>query len=147
MDSMENIKLLEQAHKVCKERGARLTAQREQVLQLLADKNSAVGAYDLLAEMQKTDAAAKPATIYRALDFLNQQGFVHKIESLNAFVICSHMSGCSHPTQLLICDECGHVEEMQSNKLDQALQSIAKTKNFKVSHQIIEAHGFCQNCC
>ncbi len=138
--------LLLQAQQVCKKKGARLTKTREQVFLLLAKHEGAVGAYDLLAELKVFDSAAKPATIYRALDFLSKQGFVHKIESINAFVMCHHFGDCNHPVQLLICDECGHVEEIQSNNFDLALRSMADTSGFTISHQIVEAHGSCSAC-
>ena len=139
-------KLLAQAQQVCKKKGARLTKTREQVFLLLADRKGAVGAYDLLDELKKVDSSAKPATIYRALDFLSKQGFVHKIESINAFVMCHHFGDCNHPVQLLICDQCGHVEEIQSNNFDLALRSMADANGFTISHQIVEAHGHCKDC-
>jgi len=113
---------------------------------LLAKQKGAFGAYDLLDELKSTDASAKPATIYRALDFLSKQGFVHKIESINAFVMCHHFSECNHPVQLLICDTCGHVEEIQSNDFDIALRKMADANGFAISHQIVEAHGKCKSC-
>lgn len=139
-------KLLQQAQRVCKERGARLTKIREQVFLLLAQHDGAVGAYELLDQLKSIDASAKPATIYRALDFLGKQGFVHKIESINAFVMCHHFSECSHPVQLLICDQCGQVEEIQSNNFDLALRTMADASGFTINHQIVEAHGSCQTC-
>lgn len=138
--------LLAQAQQVCKKKGARFTQVREQVFLLLAKHKEAVGAYDLLAQLKEIDAAAKPATIYRALDFLSKQGFVHKIESINAFVMCHHFGDCDHPVQLLICDQCGHVEEIQSNNFDLALRSMADANGFTISHQIVEAHGHCSSC-
>ena len=139
-------KLLEQAKSSCEKRGARFTLAREQVFKLLTQHEGAIGAYDLLDELKLIDTAAKPATIYRALDFLSKQGFVHKIESINAFVMCHHFSECNHPVQLLICDNCGHVEEIQSANLDLALRSMADATGFTISHQIVEAHGACQSC-
>jgi len=138
--------LLAQAKHSCQARGARFTLAREQVFMLLAKQKGAVGAYDLLDELKSTDASAKPATIYRALDFLSKQGFVHKIESINAFVMCHHFSECNHPVQLLICDTCGHVEEIQSNDFDIALRKMADANGFAISHQIVEAHGKCKSC-
>ncbi len=138
--------LLHQAQLVCQKKGARFTKVREQVFLLLANKKSAVGAYDLLEELKKLDAAAKPATIYRALDFLSMHGFVHKIESINAFVMCHHFSECNHPVQLLICDQCGDVKEIQSNNFDLALRTMADANGFNISHQIVEAHGSCKDC-
>lgn len=138
--------LLAQAQQVCQKKGARLTKTREQVFLLLAKKNGAVGAYDLLDDLKELDPAAKPATIYRALDFLSQQGFVHKIESINAFIMCHHFGECNHPVQLLICDDCGHVEEIQSNNFDLALRTMADANGFTITHQIVEAHGSCSAC-
>lgn len=138
--------LLAQAQQVCIKKGARFTKVREQVFLLLAKHEGAVGAYDLLDQLKKIDTAAKPATIYRALDFLSKQGFVHKIESINAFVMCHHFGDCDHPVQLLICDRCGHVEEIQSNNFDLALRSMADANGFTISHQIVEAHGTCKAC-
>ena len=136
--------LLDKAKIVCQQRNARLTPVRENVFLLLAKHNGAIGAYDLLADLKSIDASAKPATIYRALDFLNKQGFVHKIESINAFIMCHHFSDCSHPVQLLICDECGNVEEIQSNNFDLALRAMADASGFSISHQVVEAHGTCR---
>ncbi|GHE93960.1 zinc uptake transcriptional repressor Zur [Thalassotalea profundi] len=143
---MTSNKLLAQAQAVCSKRGVRFTTAREQVFVLLAEYEGAIGAYDLLEKLQSIDPAAKPATIYRALDFLSKQGFVHKIESINAFVLCHHFGDCNHPVQLLICDSCGHVEEIQSNNLDLALKTMADASRFTITHQIVEAHGSCQNC-
>ncbi|TPH16122.1 zinc uptake transcriptional repressor Zur [Litorilituus lipolyticus] len=139
-------KLLAQAQQVCSKKGARLTKVREQVFLLLAKHQGAVGAYDLLEELQTIDAGAKPATIYRALDFLSKQGFVHKIESINAFIMCHHFGECNHPVQLLICDTCGQVDEIQSNNFDLALRAMADASGFTISHQIVEAHGSCRAC-
>jgi Fur family zinc uptake transcriptional regulator len=138
--------LLHQAQLVCQKKGAPFTKVREQVFLLLANKKTAIGAYDLLEELKKLDAAAKPATIYRALDFLSKHGFVHKIESINAFVMCHHFSECNHPVQLLICDQCGDVKEIQSNNFDLALRTMADANGFNISHQIVEAHGSCKDC-
>lgn len=143
---MNEKNLLEQARLVCQQRGARFTQIREQVFVLLTQQDGAIGAYDLLEKLKTIDPAAKPATIYRALDFLSQQGFVHKIESINAFILCHHFSDCNHPVQLLICDQCGHVEEIQSNNLDLTIRAMADASGFNITHQIVEAHGKCKAC-
>lgn len=143
---MDIQELVTKAKNTCDSRGVRFTATREQVFRLLAEKDGAIGAYELLEQLKATDPAAKPATIYRALEFLGKEGFVHKIESINAFVLCHHFSDCAHPVQLLICDKCGHVEEIQSDNFDLALRSMADANGFTISHQIVEAHGHCQNC-
>ena len=142
--SAEN--LLALAQNVCQKKGARFTKTREQVFLLLAKHKGAIGAYDLLDELKVLDSSAKPATIYRALDFLSKQGFVHKIESINAFIMCHHFGDCNHPVQLLICDQCNRVNEIQSDHFDLALKTMADTNGFTINHQIIEAHGKCKLC-
>ncbi|KMT64385.1 transcriptional repressor [Catenovulum maritimum] len=142
---MSSKRLIEQARKACETRGARFTLVREQVFSFLANSNSAIGAYELLTQLQQLDAKAKPPTIYRALDFLIEQGFVHKVESQNAYVLCSHFAE-QHKAQLLICDNCGDVQEIQCPEINTELEKAADQYGFKVQQPTIEAHGLCKAC-
>lgn len=137
--------LTEKAKLVCHDKGVRFTTIREKVFRLLAGTQTGVGAYDLLEQLKQTEPNAKPATIYRALDFLAELGFIHKIESTNAFMLCHHFEH-SHPVQLLICDSCGHVEELHSLKIGHELNSQASELGFEVKNQTIEARGLCKKC-
>ncbi|MDX3773139.1 transcriptional repressor [Chromatiaceae bacterium AAb-1] len=142
---MSTESLVERARRICEHNGARFTTIREKVFRLLADTNGGIGAYELLEQLKITESSAKPATIYRALEFLTEQGFIHKIESSNAFMLCHHFEQ-HHPAQLLICDRCGSVTELHSGLLQQELISQAASQGFVVQHQTIEAHGFCKEC-
>ena len=137
--------LTEKAQLVCNKKGVRFTKIREQVFRLLAQTQTGVGAYDLLEKLKATVPNAKPATIYRALDFLAEMGFIHKIESSNAFMLCQHFEH-THPVQLLICEDCGHVDELHSKEIRRELNSQADEVGFKVTNQTIEAHGVCTKC-
>ena len=59
-------------------------------------------------------ARPAPITVYRALEFLRENGFVHRIESRNAFVACVHTHAAGDPVVLLICERCGTVGETSS---------------------------------
>ncbi|MFC6440639.1 transcriptional repressor [Bowmanella sp. JS7-9] len=133
------------AREYCEKKGARFTLLREKVYALLVERDGATGAYELLDRLKETEQSAKPATIYRTLDFLLEFGLIHRIESSNAFVACHHF-GCSHPVQFLICDECGDVREIQSAGLQETLDRQANQHGFRVHTQTIEAHGICANC-
>ncbi|WP_026376678.1 transcriptional repressor [Aestuariibacter salexigens] len=133
------------AREFCESRGARFTHLREKVYQLLLSSGGAVGAYDLLDTLKQTETNAKPATVYRTLDFLLEFGLIHRLESTNTFIACHHF-GCSHPVQFLICDTCGEVEEIQSDGLKETLNKQAASYGFQVSKQTIEAHGTCAKC-
>ncbi len=136
---------ISKAKEYCEGKGARFTHLREKVYELLLSKESSVGAYDLLDDLKLTETSAKPATVYRTLDFLLEFGLIHRLESTNAFVACHHFD-CSHPVQFLICDSCGQVQEIQSEGLKATLDKQAHSLGFKVTKQTIEAHGTCSLC-
>lgn len=142
---MNSTTLLQKAKSHCEQRGARFTPLREKVYNILLEKSGPMGAYELLDALRVTEASAKPATVYRTLDFLMDFGLIHKLESTNAFVACHHF-GCSHPVQFLICDTCDYVVEIQSEGLEDTLNTQASEVGFKVEKQTIEAHGICATC-
>ena len=133
------------ARQFCEDKGARFTLLREKIYALLLEHQGAVGAYELLDVLKLTESNAKPATVYRTLDFLLEFGLIHKIESTNAFVACHHFD-CNHPVQFLICDTCGDVKEIQSEGLKDTLDKQAQSVGFSVVKQTIEAHGTCAAC-
>jgi Fur family transcriptional regulator, zinc uptake regulator len=137
--------VLHQAKQLCADRGVQLTPIRYQVLELVWDSHKAVKAYDLLDKIKPLQPAAKPATIYRALDFLLEQGFIHRIESLNAFVGCGH-SGHQHEQLMLICKQCHEVEERPAAEVMRALADETQYAGFSVHSRAIEIHGICAKC-
>lgn len=145
MNKQDTQRLIRKAEKLCEQRGARLTPARREVFEILAEQQGAIGAYDLLDKLKVAVPNAKPPTIYRALDFLQEHGFVHKITSSNSYVLCSHFDH-QHPVQMLICEDCGAVQEIQSDGVYEALKKQAEGQGFQVSSQTIEAHGSCKDC-
>ena len=145
MTTPETQRLINKAEKLCEQRGARLTPARREVFEILAGQDGAIGAYDLLDKLKGAVPNAKPPTIYRALDFLQEQGFVHKISSSNSYVLCS-LFDHHHPVQMLICERCGSVQEIQSDGVYDALRKQAQSHGFTVASQTIEAHGLCHHC-
>lgn len=132
--------------RACAERGLRLTPQRTQVLQLIADAGKPLKAYDLLERLkQASGGAVAPPTIYRALDFLLEQGFIHKLASINAFTACHHPQA-HHSVPFLICDKCQNAEELEDERISAMLQHQADHCGFEVRAQVIEVHGRCAAC-
>lgn len=137
--------VLRRAESLCTARGARLTPQRRTVLELLCESNTSLSAYEILDRMRGTIRNPAPPTVYRALDFLLEQGLVHKLESLHAFVGCSHPEH-PHSSQFLICGDCGEVSEMENDAIVQCLQSAASSTGFKTSRPVVEILGTCAEC-
>jgi len=138
-------KALALAERLCEERGVRFTPLRRRVLELIWSNHESVKAYDLLDALKTFDKSAKPATVYRTLDFLLEQGLIHRIESLNAFVGCRQPER-RHELLLLICERCHTVEERPALELlDAAAREIASAR-FTPRRQSFEIRGLCAEC-
>jgi Fur family zinc uptake transcriptional regulator len=134
-----------QAETLCAERGVRLTGIRRKVLELVWSSHRAIKAYEVLERLGKDDGAQAPITVYRALDFLQEQGLVHKIESLNGFVGCSHPVD-RHDCQFFICDDCGDVAEACNAEIAKQIKRGAEAAGFAPSRHLLEIHGTCAAC-
>jgi Fur family transcriptional regulator, zinc uptake regulator len=142
--------LLGRATSICESRNVRLTDLRRQVLGLILDRESPTGAYDLLDQLRATRDSAAPPTVYRALEFLLEQGLIHKVERLSAFVGCvapvDHDHDHDHAAQFFICRTCGRVTELEDHELSHALTHAAKRLGFTLGKVTIEAEGQCAIC-
>jgi Fur family zinc uptake transcriptional regulator len=137
--------LLSRAEKLCARRGARLTDQRRDVLACVARSHAAVGAYELIERLADHGPRPAPITVYRALDFLVAHGLVHKIESRNAYVACSH-SHEGMPAALLLCEGCGTVAELDAPETFAALSKRAAGQGFTAERMVLELAGTCDHC-
>jgi Fur family transcriptional regulator, zinc uptake regulator len=131
---------------VCEQRGLKLTPIRANALQLVAAARRPIKAYDLLGQLNASRAAAAPTTVYRALDFLLEHRFVHKLASINAYVRCDHPGERQHAVFFLICDCCQSVSELEGEEIANLLQASALVKGFISQAQTLEVHGQCSGC-
>ena len=129
----------------CEMRGLRLTPLRLRVLELIAGESKPVKAYDLLDRLKGEHAGAAPPTVYRALDFLLEHRFIHKLESINAYVSCHHPS-VAHHVPFLICDECESATEICDERVAKLLGEQARALGFSARAQTLEVHGKCKRC-
>ncbi len=136
---------LSQARSLCKARKQRLTAIRELVLRLIWQSHKPLGAYELLPALAEAGFNSAPPTVYRALDFLQAQGLVHRIASLNAFIGCPSPDA-PHDGCFLICEGCRTVVELNADAIINQVQQEAQTMGFAVRQQTIEISGLCPNC-
>lgn len=130
---------------LCEKRKLRLTPVRRRTLEILLESHTAVGAYQVLNELAKGGFGEKPPQVYRALAFLIQQGFAHKLERLNAYVACAAPKKCSHPC-FMVCGECGRVAEQSVPKASEQLANAADQLGFSPMASVIELSGVCNQC-
>lgn len=121
-----------------------MTPPRRRVLELLLEAGEAVKAYDLIARFGEGGVAAKPPTVYRALEFLERTGLAHRIASISAYVACS-VGDRAHAAAFLICDCCGATQEVTPPH-GEALQQAAFGAGYLIERTTIEGHGRCPAC-
>jgi Fur family zinc uptake transcriptional regulator len=141
----ELAQLLRLAEALCRRRGVRLTAQRRRVLAVVWGSARPLGAYDILAAIRQELPRAAPPTVYRALDFLQAQGLVHKLETLHAYVGCRHPEH-DHWGQFLICTGCGDVTELEDEAIRRSLRQAAAASGFQPQRRVVELTGTCAHC-
>ncbi len=129
----------------CAARAQRLTPMRRQVLQALLASHKPLGAYEIIERLAQKNRPA-PITIYRALDFLRTNGFVHRIESRNAYVACVHNHGGEDLVVFLICESCGAVGEAPGGAAADALKASSRAAGFSPKSPLIEIAGVCSHC-
>jgi Fur family zinc uptake transcriptional regulator len=137
---------LAHAEALCGKRGERLTPMRRHVLEVLSASHKPLGAYEIIEQVAARGARPAPITIYRALDFLTAQGFVHRIESRNAFLACISNHAADAPVVFLICEHCGAVGEAASGAVADSLNAAAKNAGFTPKSPVIEISGVCKHC-
>lgn len=123
-----------------------LTKNQEMVLGALNDAKSPMSAYAILDELRGEGFRAPPQ-VYRALEKLVAGGLVHRLESLNAFVACSH-EDC-HNSGLIafaICEQCGLVSEFSDEEVSQRLNHWIADNQFTNAKTTIEIRGDCGAC-
>ena len=131
--------------KACRERGLNLTPIRAEALKQIAEAGKPVKAYDLLERMRGGPGASAPPTVYRALDFLLENGFIHRLVSINAFLACHHpLAG--HVVPILICKTCESAQELEDETLAAQLDALARAQHFEPASSYLEVLGVCARC-
>jgi Fur family zinc uptake transcriptional regulator len=133
------------AESLTQTRGEKLTKLRRRVLEIVLESHRPMGAYDILGALARDGGKPAPPTVYRALDFLRTQGFVHRIDSLNAFAAC-FAPAKTHRSHFLLCRACGSASEIENAALDAALASAASKAGFMAENETIEITGLCADC-
>jgi Fur family zinc uptake transcriptional regulator len=148
MPSVEAIIHHAEAH--CRDHGARLTPKRKQVLSGLILSEKALSAYELIDVCKEHFGETIPAmSVYRILDFLEEEHLVHKLSLANKYVACSHIT-CDHEhevPQFLICCECSRVEEISIAKsVMSELKRNVEHAGFHLVSPQLEMSCICHDC-
>ncbi len=125
---------------------ADLTRNQSLVLRVLNEAGTPMSAYDILDRLRESGMRA-PLQVYRALEKLIEHGNVHRLESLNAFVACSHAK--CHDSGFIafaICESCGNVSEFSDPEVTSRLAAWTQRNSFRAAKTTIEIRGECSAC-
>ena len=134
------------AERVCAIRAQKFTPIRRKVLQALLASHRPLGAYEVIDALARSMPRPAPITVYRALDFLMENGLVHRIESRNAYLACARDHDDAAIVAFLICDRCGAVGEVPAAPVAKSLGAAARASGFAPKLSILEITGLCAHC-
>jgi len=137
--------VLREAYKYCKHHGHRYTKPREIVLKILLNEGKPLGAYDILQQLAQYIKNPKPPTVYRAIQFWHQKGFIHSIDSLKSYIACLHGHHVGQ-TQFLICHQCQYVKELECTLDNSPPNNAAFSLGFTIMSSTTEYKGLCSKC-
>ena len=133
------------AEKVCAQKHINLTPLRRRVLEIVWRRHDPIGAYEILAELAKDRETTAPPTVYRALEFLQEAGLVHRVDALNAFLGCDRPAA-DHAGQFLVCGKCRRVAEIEDALITQSLLERAGALGFRLNNSAVEIKAVCARC-
>jgi Fur family zinc uptake transcriptional regulator len=147
---MIHSKSINNIDKICQQKGISLTQKRHNIFDVLLSSMIPLSAYDITDIYKNKFGTSMPTmSIYRILEFLTGSGLVHKLESTNKYIACSHLQ-CDHEhtnAQFLICNSCSEVEEVAlTQELHHQIEVGAEQKGFKLEALQFELHGTCKTC-
>lgn len=149
---MEQIdRVIDHAEQHCKSNGSRLTLKRKRVLAgLLQSEEKALSAYELIEICKDLYGEALPAmSMYRILEFLENEKLIHKLKLANKYVACAHIT-CDHAhavPQFLICGACQKVKEVSIPKPTiKQLEKNIEQAGFQLVSPQLEMNCICSDC-
>ena len=143
-------RILRSAEDICSKEGVRFTPKRKEIFKVMLREKKALSAYEIADKVKDlADVSVPVMSIYRALEFLEKRGLVHKIISINRYSVCSHIS-CEHKhvmPRLAVCTKCQSVDEIASNhSIQKSLQKGLNEIDFQMESRQIELVGLCSKC-
>jgi Fur family ferric uptake transcriptional regulator len=128
---------------VLRERGLRLTAQRQLVLEAVYDLGHATPD-QIHAAVSKTAAGVNISTVYRTLELLEDLGLVLHTHLSHGAPTYHAATGEAHVH--LVCRVCGGVDEVAPSIMDGVAERLRLDRGFRVDVGHVSFFGTCGAC-
>jgi Fur family ferric uptake transcriptional regulator len=126
--------------------GYRRGGARTAVIEALARHDCAVTALDLEEELREREVGVGRASVYRALEQLEQLGLVQRIEVCRGTAGFERIDPTGHHHHHAICRDCGRMVPFEDPTLERALDKVAGTMSFDVTEHDVVLRGTCDRC-
>ncbi len=136
----------EHAFAAMAEAGLRKGGARTAVVEALAGHECAVTALDLDDELRRRQPSVGRASVYRALEQLEQLGLVQRIEVCRGTAGYERVDPAGHHHHHAICGECGRMVPFEDPSLERAIGAVSRSVNFEVTQHDVVLRGRCEKC-
>ena len=126
-----------------RERGYRLTPQREIILDAVCEGGGPTTFEEIYARVKQKASAVDPSTVYRALKFFVDLQLVVVAEASDQRV---YEIALTLPYYRLVCRRCGRFVPLDHDMVERALAEIQQRYGFTVDHDHLVLHGLCWQC-
>jgi len=128
------------------EAGHRRGGARTAVVEALAGHGCAVTALDLEDELRQRQAGVGRASIYRALDVLEELGLVQRLEIERGLAGYERVAPDGHHHHHAICRRCGRMEPFEDRGLERAIAQVSDQVPFEIAEHDVVLRGLCERC-
>ncbi|MBP2077796.1 MULTISPECIES: Fur family transcriptional regulator [Oceanobacillus] len=139
---------IEQIKKQLHAQSYKLTPQREATVRVLLEREEDhLSAEDVYLLVKEKSPEIGLATVYRTLELLSELKIVDKInfgDGVSRYDL--RKEGAKHSHHHLVCIECGSVEEIENDLLEDVEKIVLNDWGFQVKDHRLTFHGICKQC-
>ena len=128
-----------------RQRGVRVTPQRAVILETLSHLGGHPTASDIYREASRHLPGLNPATVYRALEAMQEVGLVDMMDTGSGRVRFALHDG-SHPHHHLVCSTCGREIELEPRVITDLARHVRRRSGFRLHTGHLMLTGHCREC-
>lgn len=125
--------------------GERVTKARVALIEVLAASDDHLRADDIADTLERSDATAHRATVYRTLESLVRAGIVAHVH-LPHGAATYHLVDTDRAHLHLLCRACGHIIDAAPDLLDDVRAKLASSAGFRLDPDHVALTGWCRDC-
>jgi len=129
-----------------RERGLRLTPQREMILAVLHEREGLTTPEEIFEQVRTKTRAVDISTVYRTLDLLQELGIVSRIDDPSDGQHRYELLGLHGPHLHLVCRSCGEVQGLDVSFAEAFAQRLEAEHGFWADLGHLNIEGVCRVC-